>query len=235
MALVLLLDGAGGHAQDGLDILRSLADQAGLVLVAPAADAATWDIIAARTYGSDVSLIDQALTHVFERYAIDPEHVALGGFSDGASYALTLGLANGDLFTHVLAFSPGFIGPMTARGEPRIISRTAARTRSCPSIPAGAASSSSWGAWHLRSRTKNSTAGMSFRPKWRSPPSRGLPPHGAAISAIRRPWCHPCSPADGPLRAARPARRAAQRAGTGPGGPRCVAGSASPCQSRSAR
>ncbi len=37
-----------------------------------------------------------------------------------ASYALTLGLANGDLFTHVLAFSPGFIGPIDHRGKPAI-------------------------------------------------------------------------------------------------------------------
>ena len=120
MPLVLLLHGAGGHAQDGLDILRSLADQAGLILVAPASDASTWDVIAARTYGSDVSLIDQSLTHVFERYAVDTAHIGISGFSDGASYALTLGLANGDLFTHVIAFSPGFIGPMTACGEPQI-------------------------------------------------------------------------------------------------------------------
>ena len=120
MPLVVLLHGAGGHAQDGLDILRSMADQAGLILVAPASDAGTWDIIAARVYGSDVSMIDQSLSHVFERYAVDPAHVGIGGFSDGASYALTLGLANGDLFTHVLAFSPGFIGPMTARGNPKI-------------------------------------------------------------------------------------------------------------------
>ncbi|WP_426106247.1 alpha/beta hydrolase [Massilia sp. TSP1-1-2] len=54
MPLVVLLHGAGGHAQDGLDILRSQADQAGMMLVAPASDAGTWDIIAARTYGSDI-------------------------------------------------------------------------------------------------------------------------------------------------------------------------------------
>ncbi len=120
MPLVVLLHGAGGHAQDGLDILKPFADQTGIMLAAPASDGPTWDIIAARSYGSDVSLIDQVLIHVFGRYAVDPLHVGIGGFSDGASYALTLGLANGDLFTHVLAFSPGFIGPMTARGEPKI-------------------------------------------------------------------------------------------------------------------
>lgn len=41
--------------------------------------------------------------------AIDPAHVAIGGFSDGASCALSLGLVNGDLFTHVMAFSPGLV------------------------------------------------------------------------------------------------------------------------------
>jgi len=46
--------------------------------------------------------------------------VALGGFSDGASYALSLGLANGDLFEAVLAFSPGFVAPPGRTGVPRI-------------------------------------------------------------------------------------------------------------------
>jgi phospholipase/carboxylesterase len=46
--------------------------------------------------------------------------VAVGGYSDGASYALSLGIANGDLFTHVLAFSPGFMAPTGQVGAPRI-------------------------------------------------------------------------------------------------------------------
>ena len=36
------------------------------------------------------------------------------------SYALSLGLANGDLFTHVIAFSPGFITPAPPSGRPPI-------------------------------------------------------------------------------------------------------------------
>ena len=44
----------------------------------------------------------------------------LSGFSDGASYALSLGLTNGDLFTHVLAFSPGFLAPAALQGRPRL-------------------------------------------------------------------------------------------------------------------
>lgn len=118
--LVLLLHGAGGHAHDGLRVLLHLADHAGLILVAPASTRQTWDIIAGRSYGPDRDLADRALAEVFARYHIDPSRLAVGGFSDGASYALSLGLANGDLFTHVLAFSPGFIGPVAPRGEPRV-------------------------------------------------------------------------------------------------------------------
>ena len=36
-----------------------------------------------------------------------------------ASYALTLGLANGDLFSRVVAFSPGFVADVVRRGSPR--------------------------------------------------------------------------------------------------------------------
>jgi predicted esterase len=65
-------------------------------------------------------MIDRALEQTFSRYAVDPGRVAIGGFSDGASYALSLGLTNGDLFTHVLAFSPGFMAPAARRGSPRV-------------------------------------------------------------------------------------------------------------------
>jgi len=118
--LVLLLHGAGGHAHHGLDLLRHLADDNGMILVAPASVAHTWDVIAGRTYGPDVSLLDRSLAHVFKHYAVDTAHLAIGGFSDGASYALSVGLGNGDLFTHVIAFSPGFIAQVSPQGQPRV-------------------------------------------------------------------------------------------------------------------
>ncbi len=118
--LVVLLHGAGGHAHDGLAILRGVADKAGLIIAAPASHESTWDIITKKAYGEDLKLVDRGLAHVFAHYAIDAAHIGIGGFSDGASYALTLGLANGDLFTHVMAFSPGFVGHMTSRGEPKV-------------------------------------------------------------------------------------------------------------------
>lgn len=117
--LVVMLHGAGGNADHALDPLLKLADEAGLLLLAPDSRGPTWDLILG-DYGPDVAFIDQALAHVFERYAVDPERIALEGFSDGASYALSLGLANGDLFHHLIAFSPGFLAPPGQQGEPRL-------------------------------------------------------------------------------------------------------------------
>ncbi|HEX8597185.1 MAG TPA: phospholipase [Chloroflexia bacterium] len=117
--LVLLLHGAGGNAEHGISLLRPLADEANLILVAPQSRGSTWDVIMS-DYGPDVTYIDQALSQTFSRYAVDPARVAVGGFSDGASYALSLGLINGDIFTHVIAFSPGFMAPTRQVGKPLV-------------------------------------------------------------------------------------------------------------------
>jgi phospholipase/carboxylesterase len=119
--LVLLLHGAGEDALDGLAQLRGQADEAGIILLACSSHGPTWDSKVSRgRYDSDIAAIDRALEHTFSRCAVDPSRVAVGGYSDGASYALSLGLANGDLFSHVLAFSPGFLAPTGQRGSPRI-------------------------------------------------------------------------------------------------------------------
>src|SRR5215210_787743 len=117
--LVVVLHGAGEDGRDGLALLRSQADEAGLILLAPSSREYTWDLVVGQ-YGPDIAAIDRALEQTFSRYAVDPERVAIGGYSDGASYALSLGMANGDLFTHVLAFSPGFAAPPGRTGSPRI-------------------------------------------------------------------------------------------------------------------
>jgi predicted esterase len=117
--LVLSLHGAGGDAQGGLYPLQPLADDGGfLVLAVPSRDR-TWDAVL-DTFGLDVAFIDQALAWTFARFAVDPASVAVAGFSDGASYALSLGLANGDLFGQVMAFSPGFVAPAPPQEHPRL-------------------------------------------------------------------------------------------------------------------
>lgn len=115
----LMLHGAGGTGQSALGIARGLADELGVVVLAPDSRGRTWDIILG-AYGPDVDYLNRALDAAFQRVAVDRERVAIGGFSDGASYALSLGVANGDLFTHVLAFSPGFMAPPAQQGAPRV-------------------------------------------------------------------------------------------------------------------
>jgi predicted esterase len=117
--LVLMLHGAGGNAQPGMALLQPLADAAGLILLAPESRGRTWDLLL-EGYGPDISFIDRALTQIFSRYAIDPARMAIGGFSDGASYALSVGISNGNLFNHVIAFSPGFVAPARQEGAPNI-------------------------------------------------------------------------------------------------------------------
>jgi predicted esterase len=115
--LVVLLHGAGSSARAALSLLPA---DAGLLLLAPQSLGSTWDVIE-RGFGPDVSRLDADLDTVCATCPVDPERVALGGFSDGASYALSLGLGNGDLVTHIVAFSPGFMAPDARHGRPRIL------------------------------------------------------------------------------------------------------------------
>jgi phospholipase/carboxylesterase len=117
--MAVLLHGAGGSAEQALAWLGPQVRGDGLLLLAPQAVASTWDVIV-DGYGADVLRLDTALKEIFGEYPADTAGVAVAGFSDGASYALSLGLANGDLFSAVLAFSPGFMAPMVRHGCPRI-------------------------------------------------------------------------------------------------------------------
>jgi phospholipase/carboxylesterase len=118
--LILMLHGAGGNAYAGLSPFLNFADTQGIILLAPSSRKKSWDVLYGG-YGTDIALIDEALAQTFSRYAIDPERIAIGGFSDGASYALSVGISNGDLFSrHIIAFSPGFMAPSVMQGEPNI-------------------------------------------------------------------------------------------------------------------
>lgn len=117
--LVVLLHGAGGQPSAALDLLLDHAERLGLVLLAPASAGMTWGSIRG---GSDPDTpgLAAALSDLFARHPVDPERVAVGGFSDGGSCALTLGLANGDLFRRIVAFSPGFQAAAERRGRPEV-------------------------------------------------------------------------------------------------------------------
>lgn len=118
LPLAVMLHGAGGSARR-LASLLSIANSFGVLLLLPESRSTTWDAIRG-PFGPDVEFIDRALEQTFTRCAVDPHKLAIGGFSDGASYGLSLGLDNGSLFTHVMAFSPGFTTAKRPQGKPRI-------------------------------------------------------------------------------------------------------------------
>jgi predicted esterase len=118
-ALAVVLHGAGGSAESALDAFRGGWDEPGLVLVAPKSKGQTWSALT--TEGdADLESVNLALGEVYDRCEIDRRRIAIGGFSDGASYALTLGLSNGDLFPAIMALSPGGIVGGAQRGVPRV-------------------------------------------------------------------------------------------------------------------
>jgi phospholipase/carboxylesterase len=117
--MLLALHGATMHARQMLRPLLSAADDAGVILLVPDSRGQSWDVIMGG-YGPDIEFLDRALTLAFEQCNIDPANVGVGGVSDGASYALSVGVMNGDLFSSIVAFSPGFIAPLDIVGQPRV-------------------------------------------------------------------------------------------------------------------
>jgi phospholipase/carboxylesterase len=128
--LVLLLHGAGGSARRIVTLL-GVAERLGIIILAPESRAPTWDAVRA-DFGPDVAFIARALEHTMDRCAVDRRRIGIGGFSDGASYALSLGLDNGSVFTHVLAFSPGFVASRGQEGRPRIFVSHGSRDQILP-------------------------------------------------------------------------------------------------------
>lgn len=116
-----MLHGANGNAEHGLSLLRAYADEYNIILIVPVSRDYSWDIISRNFFGPDVIFINEALAYVFEKLNVDTSKLAIGGFSDGASYALCIGLSNGDLFTHIMAFSPGFAHTQEMTGTPQVL------------------------------------------------------------------------------------------------------------------
>jgi len=119
--LLLLLHGAGMSASDFIDGARAEADRCGCLLLAVQSKGATWDTVRLsrraafdgvtdvyRMFGADTDRIEAALSTALRAGDADARSVLLVGFSDGASFALSLGLANRSIFRGVVAIAPGF-------------------------------------------------------------------------------------------------------------------------------
>ena len=119
--VLVFLHGATGSGRGHLRAVLAAADRYGVILVAPdSRGPMTWDLIEQRRFGPDPEFLDRVLEAMVDRIDADVSRLALGGVSDGASYALSIGLANGDVFSTVLAFSPGFLIVPGTVGQPRV-------------------------------------------------------------------------------------------------------------------
>jgi phospholipase/carboxylesterase len=116
--LVLLLHGAGGSGAAIVRRFRPYADELDIAFVAPDSRGPTWNSVG--RFGADVAFVDKALRTAFLRCNTAPDRLYIAGFSDGASYSLSLGLTNGDLFPRIAAFSPGYMDPAEPHAKPEI-------------------------------------------------------------------------------------------------------------------
>jgi phospholipase/carboxylesterase len=123
--LLVLLHGAGRPGMEMIDLFRTSADARGIVLLAPASRGLTWDSVAlardpppadlpllARQAGTftasdDARRVEAAIAALGRTMPVDRSRTVLAGFSDGATFALAMGMARDHAFAAVLAFSPG--------------------------------------------------------------------------------------------------------------------------------
>jgi len=134
LPLVVLFHGAGMSAHSFLYGARGEADRCGCLLLSVQSAGATWDTIGLvraasrrgnamrdQLFGADTDRVEKALSTALRAADADRNSVMLAGFSDGASYALSLGLANPALVRGVVAFAPGFhLEPSTINPRQRL-------------------------------------------------------------------------------------------------------------------
>ena len=123
MPLVVALHGGHGHGRDYLWVWLREARARGMLVLSPTSRDRTWSIMG----GGDVDAEPLAamIDSVAGRYAVDRARILLTGMSDGATYALLLGLSADMPFTH-LAPACGVLHPLLliegrlgrARGRP---------------------------------------------------------------------------------------------------------------------
>jgi phospholipase/carboxylesterase len=112
LALVVALHGGHGHGRDFLWSWLREARGRDAIVVSPTSRERTWSLL-----GEDVDApaLREIVDFLCDRYPIDRTRILLTGMSDGGTYALLAGLAEGSPFTH-LAPACGVLHPMLLGG-----------------------------------------------------------------------------------------------------------------------
>jgi phospholipase/carboxylesterase len=124
-SLLVLLHGAGHRQREMIEQFTAEADARGIVLLAPTSQGITWDSVAtaeeppslssplanaqARRFSAsrDADRVEAAIVALGKQVAVDRARTVLAGFSDGATFALAMGMARTHAFAAVIAWSPG--------------------------------------------------------------------------------------------------------------------------------
>jgi phospholipase/carboxylesterase len=136
--LFIMFHGAGGFPEKVLPFIEEHAERQKFLILAPHSMYATWDIVIGGS-GPDLERLHDALAEVTSHYRIDRRHLAFAGFSDGASYALSIGITNGDIASHVIAFSGGFMSIFMQEGAPEVFIAHGSRDEQLPVETSGRA------------------------------------------------------------------------------------------------
>jgi predicted esterase len=133
--LLVLLHGAGRERLTMTQHFEAEADKRGIMLLAPTSRGPTWDAISVAKEAPDPgSALAERLGHRFGRsrdsdrveaaianlakiVPVDRSRTVLAGFSDGATFALAMGMSKAHPFAAVIAWSPGI--PIETDGPAR--------------------------------------------------------------------------------------------------------------------
>ncbi len=106
--LFTVLHGAGRQDEALAKAYRDEPNRRQALFLIPRSVEPTWDLIASEGR-SDLDFFEYAYDLIYRRYPIDALQQSLIGYSDGASYALSIGLCNTELFSSLIGWAAGFL------------------------------------------------------------------------------------------------------------------------------
>jgi predicted esterase len=106
--LITVFHGAGRHEELFVKACRGEPERRDALFLIPRSIGPTWDLIVGQGE-ADLEFLEYAWDLIYRRYPVDAGRQALIGYSDGASYALSMVLSNPAFFDAALCWAAGFV------------------------------------------------------------------------------------------------------------------------------
>lgn len=108
LPLVTVFHGAGRQDEMLVKACRDEPERRRALFLVPRSADPTWDLITGQGQ-EDLEFLEYAWDLIYRRYPVDRERQVLMGYSDGASYALSMALSNPGFFDAALCWAAGFV------------------------------------------------------------------------------------------------------------------------------